>query len=292
MRTAAILPAAREPRGAARAIEALLASPLDPPPRILLVAPDEETLAAGRDRVEILRDRGLGKIHALREAFSLVDADFLVLTDGDVLVQPGALPALLDRFQDPRVGCVAARPVPAEQRSGLLGTWAHFLLEAAHRMREEADFRGSPVEPSGHLYAVRFVQPLLSSLSGSTADDVEIAHLFAAAGYRCVYEPAARVVVRSPRTLPDWFRQKARNARGHLLASRLARLSGTARMQSFARELGLSLRTPIPPRDLLRFLALVLARGSAWSWARLSLALAPRSRFDGWRRIESTKEEA
>ncbi|MGH7149807.1 MAG: hypothetical protein ACREIU_03870, partial [Planctomycetota bacterium] len=108
---------------------------------------------------------------------------------------------------------------------------------------------------------------------------------------RCVYEPAARVVVRSPRTLPDWFRQKARNARGHLLAARLARRSGTARMQSFAGELTLSLRIPIAARDLPRFLALLLARGSAWSWARLSLAVAPRATFDGWRRIESTKEE-
>jgi GT2 family glycosyltransferase len=291
-----IVTAAREPRGAARAIAALLGPSIEPASRLLLVAPDVETLeagiAAGGGRVETLRDLGLGKIRALREAFARAEAELLVLTDGDVVADPDAIPLLLARFRDPSVGCVAARPVPAEARSGLLGTWAHLLLDAAHRMRAEAEERGVPVEPSGYLYAVRRIPPLLESLSGAAPDDVEIAHRLAAAGFRCVYEPRARVVVRNPRTLPDWFRQKARNARGHLLAARLARKTGTARMQSFAAELRLALRAATAPRDALRLAALLLARGAAWSWARLTLPPPSRATFDGWPRIESTKEEA
>jgi len=291
--------ASGEPRGARRAVRAIVAACRGVDARILLVAPDGETLRAGAaasgGTIRSLRDEGRGKIRALDLLFAHAEGDVLVLTDGDVVVERAAIGSLLSRFADPEIGCVSGRPVPLEARRGLFGIWAHLLFDAAHRMRSDAERDGRVVEASGYLLAVRVVPGLLSRLSGRVADDVELSHRFAAAGLRSVYEPGARVRVRNPRTLADWFRQKTRNARGHLVAGRIARRGGNSPMQSLAGEVRTALRGSLgecrAATEVACLAGLVLARGAAWSWARMTLGRTLRAGFDGWPRIDSTKED-
>src|SRR4029077_18458075 len=58
-----------------------------------------------------------GKAAAINLGLSVAHHDLIVLVSGDVLPAPGAVTALLNRFEDPKVGVVGARPVPKNDES-------------------------------------------------------------------------------------------------------------------------------------------------------------------------------
>ncbi|MBU1878098.1 MAG: glycosyltransferase, partial [Chloroflexi bacterium] len=215
-----IVTAYREAATVGRAIEALLAQPIPEPYELLVLCPDDETatVAAGYAArgVRVLRDAGRGKPAALNLALQEARGEIVVLTDGDVWVEPDAEPRLLVAFHDPRVGIATGHPVSTSSRSTMLGYWSHLLTDAgAHRERLRRDARDEFLVCSGYLYALRraLYKPLPED---ALAEDAVISGDVWDQGYLTRYVPEAVVYVQYPTTYRDWVAQKVRSTGGYV----------------------------------------------------------------------------
>ena len=70
---------------------------LETPAEVLMVdaSYDETPLVASKFGVRVLRQNGLGKGSALRQAFCALDSDIIVMIDGDGSMQPQEIPSLV-----------------------------------------------------------------------------------------------------------------------------------------------------------------------------------------------------
>lgn len=125
-----------------------------------------------------------GKAHALNTGLEAADGRIIVFTDASILLEPGAVSALLRPFADPRVGCVSGEDhIAGGAGEGLYGRYELYL-------RNQESAVASIVGASGSFYAQRrdLVQPFQPGLAPdflSVLNTVE-------QGYRALTEPAAR----------------------------------------------------------------------------------------------------
>ena len=172
--------------------------------------------AAGGDRVIVheLSPRA-GKPAALSKLVPDAKGDIVVLTDANVMLEPGAVRALVRRFRDPAVGAVVGRlrlynPTRAEFEESL-----YWKYETALKYYEGK--HGAVLGANGGLYAIRRI--LFSPIRPDTIiDDFVIPVRIAVRGWSVPFEPDA--VAHEETTEDDGARVRA--ARPH----RRRRLAG------------------------------------------------------------------
>jgi cellulose synthase/poly-beta-1,6-N-acetylglucosamine synthase-like glycosyltransferase len=208
--------------------------------------------AAGGDRVQVIEIvPRAGKSAALARLVPAATGDVVVLTDANVMLDPGALAALARRFHDPSVGAVVGRlrlvdPLRKDVRESL-----YWKYETALKHYEGK--RGCVVGANGGIYAIRrlLFQPLRAD---TIVDDLVIPLRIALRGWRVPYEPSA---VAYEATTEDAGREFARRVR-----------IGAGDWQALARHLEV-----LDPRQ--GFLAFAFASHKLLRWATpLLLALA------------------
>jgi cellulose synthase/poly-beta-1,6-N-acetylglucosamine synthase-like glycosyltransferase len=291
-RLSILVTAFREAASVSRALEALIPQASGPDDEIVVICPDDETAAAAstHSQVTVLRDPGHGKPAALNLGFQHAQGDIIVMTDGDVWVEPGALAALVEPFSDPNVGAVSGRPVSVSLRETMLGYWSHLLTDAgADVERAGRDRRREFMVCSGYLYAVRsgLVKPIPEE---ALAEDAVVSHAVAEQGYRVRYAPQARVNVLYPDNYRDWLLQKVRSTGGYaqpiIARSRFQMrsfwheaTSGPWRALTYARSL----------HELVWTLALAAARLHLWLLVFWRVRIRRQPLKELWQRVESTK---
>jgi cellulose synthase/poly-beta-1,6-N-acetylglucosamine synthase-like glycosyltransferase len=289
-----LITAFRESQTIGKALDAFCAQ-LPPGGEILVVCPDAETTAVIQQYAQTypfirhLADLGQGKPAALNIGFEAARGDVIVLSDGDVTVCEGALPALLAPFADPAVGAVTGRPVSISPRETKLGYWSHLLVEAAHQTRLARDKAGAFLLCSGYLFTFR--RSLIDHIpEDALAEDAVISHRIAEQGHRIRYVPAAQVLVKYPTTYQDWLRQKVRSAGGY--AQNYIRRS-PFRMRSIGLELRggtwLALRYATTLRELWWTKLLFGARLHLWGLVYWQIRIRKRPLSELWQRVETTK---
>ncbi len=164
--------------------------------------------AAGGGRVTVheLTPRA-GKPAAISKLVPGARGDIVVLTDANVMLEPGALRALVRRFRDPAVGAVVGRlrlynPTRAEFEESLYWKYETVLkyYEGKH---------GAVLGANGGLYAIRRI--LFSPIRPDTIiDDFVIPVRIAVRGWKVPYEPDA---VAHEETTEDAGREFVRRAR-------------------------------------------------------------------------------
>jgi len=263
---------------------------------ILLLCPDEQTANSGigADSLGILRwikDEGRGKPVALNIAFSEVQGNILILTDGDVKVAQNAIGRLIGGFTSSRVGAVTGHSIPINSRKTMFGYWAHLLTEAgAHRKRLRQQQEGKFIICSGYLMAIRF--GIFDKIpENSLVDDAVISHKIWNAGFGIVYAPNALVYVKFPTNFGDWLRQKKRSAGGYIQLPGLVTVKKD-NMRSFLKEVwgiwdALSYLRSL--RELRWTFLLVLARLYLWLLIFWEQKIMKKSFEKTWARVESTK---
>src|SRR5262249_25167811 len=134
-------------------------------------------------------------------------------TDVRQEIEPAALRALVSSFGDTEVGCVSGELLFRAATGGAeSGVSLYWRLEKMIRKLEAAT--GSVVGATGALYATR--RTLVPARpEGTLLDDVYIPMSVARAGYRVVFEPAARAWDEEPRTGNHEFRRKVRTLAGN-----------------------------------------------------------------------------
>lgn len=291
-RVSILVTAFREAKPLSAALEALTSQAQGIDAEIIVICPDNETAQAATvyDGVVILRDPGRGKPTALNLGFQKAQGTIIIMTDGDVRTEPGALSALLVPFGEPQTGAVSGRPISISGRDTMLGYWSHLLTDAgAHTERFERNRLGQFFVCSGYLYAIR--AGLISNIpEDALAEDAVISHLIGEQGYQIRYAPDARVLVRYPGTYKDWLKQKVRSAGGY---AQPVIAKSSLRMRSFWHEvLHGTLPALMYPRNVREFiwsLALFGARLHLWLlilW-RVKIRRQPLQQL--WQRVESTK---
>ncbi len=246
-----LLTAWKEPGTIGKAIECLINSQYSGYTgefELLVVTPDVETKAAAaakvaelgiQDKFRYFQDESKGKPQALNILFREAKGDILVLTDGEVFFQPGAVKALVDKLQaDPELGGVSGRPVAQNSRTTFQGYLAHLQADAVDQMRRDRDKRanGKFFPMSGYIMAVRnlgFKFPLDLFL-----DDAYLSYDIFNRGYEIGYAPEAQVEVKYPGNWSDFFKQKFRSLVGFEQLWKYEIIQPQTKSRSFWHELG------------------------------------------------------
>ncbi len=287
---------------------------------VLLVCPDEQTKQAGleNDRMDIvswLKDKGKGKPAALNQAFAQAQGEYLVLTDGDVIWEKGALKKLISKFRlssrpqwrdpslflkrdssanarnDKEIGLVTGQPVSLNSRNNILGFWSHFLTFAADNQRRKRQERGEYFDASGYLLAVKkeLVEPMPKN---TLVDDAYLSHLVWDKNKKIKYASRAKIKVKFPTNFSDWVKQKKRTLSGYIQLKQLGIIGKNKSTRSFRQEIkGLKLIFSYPEnlREFWWLILLLLGRLYVWLLVFKDRIVLKKDYFGNWERIESTK---
>ena len=188
----------------------------------------------GRERARlIVDDEPKGKPAALNRIFSLALGDIVLLSDGDVVVNPEAVRRVLAAFGDSRVGCASGRVVGGKGNDSRVMKASSLINDIMHLSRNE-QYRstGTLDLASGYLIAVR--KSLVDEIpTGINSDDGYISRLALQKGYRIAYVDDALVSVNFPSTVSDFVKQKMRTRFGHM---QLDDLFGKERGRTIVKE--------------------------------------------------------
>ena len=168
-------------------------------------------------------DERLGKAQALNLGFSKVTTPFVVVSDANNTLDPGALAALVRHFSDPLVGAVAGEKVEADGG----GEDLYWRFESWLKQREWR--MGTTIGLVGELAAVRTDawRPIPADVA---IDDLWTALDLSGRGWRIAYEPSAKAHEPPHYSLGQQWERRTRNVAGglHVFRSRRSQLGPTS----------------------------------------------------------------
>lgn len=237
-------------------------------------------IACREPRVRLIEQaRREGKASAINLFIDTAKCPVLVMVSADVMVEDGALDALLRHFADPAVGMIGGHPIPVNGAATFLGHAVHLQWRLHDRIA-----RQSP--KLGEMVAFRNVIP---SIPLDTAvDELSIQALVTQLGYRLVYEPRAAVYNRGPSTVQDFLKQRRRIYAGHL---RIRDQQAYSAPTMSAWRAGRALAGPeffATPRTALWTLGTVGLEATARALGRYDVARGRRS-HTVWEMCDTTK---
>ncbi len=272
-----------------------------PQTEIILACPDEETYLSALsvinhysfNKFTYIKDPQKGKPVALNMALKVAKGKVIICTDGDVIIDKGAIPNLVKPFNDPIVSLVTGRPISADAKNTMFGYFGNLLADVAHKKREIEFGAGGFYFVSGYLYAMKRVDGLEIPWN-SLVDDAWVTLQFVKNGSKIVYAPDAKVLVKYPKNMNEWLKQKKRSMGGY---SQLAEINNELpakykKSRGITDELKFVL-FPITYAKSLRELAysLYLYPARLWLWIAIwwERYVYKKSFEETWGRIESTK---
>lgn len=176
-----------------------------------------QTMLSAEPRARMVVDaEPRGKPAALNTIFSQCLGNVVVLTDGDVMIGPGAIEPLLRAFDDPEVGCASGRVIGRNGNHNCVMKASSLICEMMHLSRKERYKSNASLDlASGYLLAVR--RALVDQIPlGVNSDDGYISCLVLSKGHRIAYAEDAIVYINFPRNVSDFVKQKMRTRYGHM----------------------------------------------------------------------------
>jgi cellulose synthase/poly-beta-1,6-N-acetylglucosamine synthase-like glycosyltransferase len=155
-----------------------------------------------------------GKIHAMNRGILHTTTPYVVFTDANTMMNPGALREMVRFFSDERVGCVAGEKRISEahvDKAVGAGEGLYWKYESLIKRLESET--GSAVGAVGELFAIR--RELFEPVSEDTLlDDFTISLQIACKGYRVKYAPEAWGVETASISVAEEMKRKVRIATG------------------------------------------------------------------------------
>jgi len=211
-----VVPAFNEAATIVSTVRSLVAS--EHPVEVVVV--DDGSTDGTADAVEALRLPGVqvvrkpngGKPSALNVGIAAARHDLVVLMDGDTVFEPATVGHLVGPFADPRVGAVAGNARVADRRS-IVARWQHIEYVIGFNIdRRVQDAWGVVTTVPGAIGAYR--REALVDVGGvsddTLAEDTDLTIALGRAGWRVVYEPAARAWTDAPSSFAQLWRQRYR----------------------------------------------------------------------------------
>jgi cellulose synthase/poly-beta-1,6-N-acetylglucosamine synthase-like glycosyltransferase len=245
-----------------------------PPDRLQIVVASDGSVDRTNEIVRSFAGSGVrliafpkrrGKMAAINAGVPAVDAEVIVFSDANTLLQRGALRALVRGFADPQVGVVSGDVCLIGERAALAASEDLYYRYERWLQRVESEI-GSMIGVDGALYAIRrrLFQP---PPDHTILDDLAIPMAAVRAGYRAVFEPEATAFEHGSRSASEEFSRKIRIVAGAV--------QFLARRESFGAVVGPQVLFSLVSHKVLRWLSPALVLVSIVA----SLALAPQSTF-------------
>ena len=291
-RVSMIIPAYNEEMVIARKIHNSLE--LDYPPDLLEIvvvsdgsrdATERVARAAAGDRIRLVfREDHQGKTACLNAVLPRLEGQIVVFTDANAFFLTDALARLVERFDEPSVGCVMGELQYREEGSmnavlgeGLYWRYENFIKERESRL-------GSTIVGNGAIYALR--RSLCVPLPLEVEADVANPLLALRAGYRVIFERRARCWERAAGTVREEFDRKTRIITNQLATywfglRRLGPLPPAALFQILSHKV-LRWLVPLFLAGLGLACAALSVGSSAWRWVLGAQALFYGMGVGGW----------
>lgn len=143
-------------------------------------------------RLRLLALPRQGKNRTINQAVEETDAEILVFTDADSMLEPDALRHLVAPFQDPEVGGVGGSYHYVKDEQGGAGERAYWRFDRwLKEMQSQAE---SITGTTGHIYAIR--RSLFEPVPPGVTDDAFISRTVIQKHKRLVFAP--RAIARGP----------------------------------------------------------------------------------------------
>jgi cellulose synthase/poly-beta-1,6-N-acetylglucosamine synthase-like glycosyltransferase/peptidoglycan/xylan/chitin deacetylase (PgdA/CDA1 family) len=220
-----IVPAYNEEAGIESTLRSILAS--NHPGIHVLVVDDGSTDATSQivrwlnlPGVTLVRQANAGKAAALNTGIRMARTEFLVLVDGDTVLERDAIPQLLAPFADPRVGAVSGNAKVGNRR-GLLGRWQHIEYVIGFNLdRRMYDvLECMPTVPGAvGAFRTRAIIDVGGVPEDTLAEDTDLTMAVLRTGWRVVYAEHARAWTEAPSGLRQLWKQRYRWCYGTLQA--------------------------------------------------------------------------
>lgn len=176
----------------------------------------KNTMKEDKRVVLITEDERKGKASALNLIIKNAKGDIIVQTDGDVILGKGAVSKLVKHFEDQKIGAVSGNPVPIIPEENMFYDWTIMSYRKIGQIREQDTKKGTFWHLSGYLLAFR-KKALKEVPFAKGAVDAWMGKIIKENGYKIVYEPDAKVLVKAPLNAKDFVAQKARVRAGYYL---------------------------------------------------------------------------
>lgn len=154
-----------------------------------------------------------GKMAAVNRAMEQVHTPFVVLSDANTLLNPGAVSLLMQHFADPATGVVAGekKVMPTTGGAEAEGEGMYWKYESLLKKWDAELY--SVMGAAGELIAIRtalYEHPEEDTI----LDDFMISFRINMKGYKVMYEPAAYAMETSSATLGEEYKRKVRICAG------------------------------------------------------------------------------
>ena len=136
-----------------------------------------------------------GKARTLNAAVSLAVGEILIFTDADSMLLPDAVSRIVRPFADPSVGGVCGKRMISGDHGSLRQAQATYF-DFDQAIKDAESHLGNLTSNDGKLYAVR--RSAFRGIPDGVTDDLFACLDVVRQGLRFVYEPTARVRVRTP----------------------------------------------------------------------------------------------
>jgi cellulose synthase/poly-beta-1,6-N-acetylglucosamine synthase-like glycosyltransferase len=153
-----------------------------------------------------------GKIHALNRVMPTLDAEIVVFSDANAMLNPEALRRIVRHFQDPRVAGVAGEK-RIKPRADDVSTGEGFYWRYESALKRWDSRISSVMGAAGELVAVRR-EAYVPIENDTLLDDFVMSMRLVARGLRVVYEPEAYATEEASPTIAEEFKRKARIVAG------------------------------------------------------------------------------
>lgn len=174
-------------------------------------APLARKVARGKPGIHIVvQERRAGKVAAINEYLNVRDkrAEIIVVSSADLSLAPDVVEKIVRCFQaNPKVGMVGARPVPDNEKNGVVSRMVHVLWELHHQVAVNTPKMGE---------LIAFRAALVDRVSElSVVDEASVEDIVRSKGFDLAYVGDAIVTNHGPEKLDEYFEQRRRIARGH-----------------------------------------------------------------------------
>ncbi|WP_238412112.1 glycosyltransferase [Saccharothrix deserti] len=162
--------------------------------------------------VRVVSQPNRGKFAALNAGIALARHDALVLVDGDTVFERDTVSKVVRPLGDTGVGAVSGN-VKVANRGGLLGRWQHLEYCAGSNLDRQIlnALECIPTIPGAIGAFRRDAVDEVGGISPDTlAEDTDLTMAITRAGWRVVYEPAARAWTEVPTGARGLYKQRYR----------------------------------------------------------------------------------
>lgn len=175
-----------------------------------------EKLKAYPDVTVHFRPERLGKTAAMTRGVTFVETPLIVFTDANTFLNPDSVLLIVNRFADPKVGCVAGeKRVMQEDKDRAVSSGEGFYWKYESKLKTWDDELCSVVGAAGELFAIR--THLFEAMPKDTLlDDFILSLRIVMRGYKTAYTPNAYAEETSSAEMVEEEKRKVRIAAGGL----------------------------------------------------------------------------